>query len=246
MISENELLSLLKLREEKDWLDFKEKWGFYDPQNGRVISHVRDEMVKDILGLANGNSHIIKKTKYLIVGAKDKNFDSDGVRELIDVDYKVPTQSEITNEVNRACSPAIVGIEAEFVEVKNKRIYVVSIPPTFELHETTRELIASSKHSIHTVFMRQDEHIKSASVLDGITIRELKLRHRNETINPSPVKLGAFIGAVVALVFWNGAPHEQKVQNSYSVFIIQVLILLAGALIGAELGYFWREGTAVP
>lgn len=54
-----------------------------------------DELLKDILGLANGNSHFIRKTKYLIIGADNENFDEKGMRVLHDVDYKIPEQSDL-------------------------------------------------------------------------------------------------------------------------------------------------------
>mgnify|MGYP003969917883 CR=1 FL=1 len=124
-IEHDEIINLLGEREETDRLDFKQKWKLFyslsEEGKQKINKKERDELIKDILGLVNGNSHIVKKNKYLIVGADDKAFGDDGSRVLYDVDYRVPTASEITQWVNGACTPSVVGIEADFLTIKEKK-----------------------------------------------------------------------------------------------------------------------------
>lgn len=60
-MDEKMLRSLLREKNETDWLDFKRKWKLYDA-NGTLNTDERDELIKDVLGLANGNSRIVRKT----------------------------------------------------------------------------------------------------------------------------------------------------------------------------------------
>jgi hypothetical protein len=234
------LKNLLRKKEESDWLDFKSKRKLYSADNTLNIEE-RDELIKDVLGLANGNSGIVRKTKYIIIGADDKKFDDKGTRIIYDVDYKVPSQSEITIWVNAACSPSVVGIECDFVPVDNKTLYVITIPPTFELHETIRELNAKGKFSKFTVFMRQDEHTVPASVRDGVTLEQLKILFRQEVANPPAVLFGAIIGAIVGSIFYNAGINATVELNEITGVLITSVIALFGGIIGAEAGWLFRE-----
>ncbi len=243
-MDESLLRSFLKKKEEVDWLDFKSKWKLYSSENELNIAE-RDELIKDVLGLANGNSGTVRKTKYIVIGADDKKFDESGMRVIYDVDYRVPSQSNITKWVNAACSPSVVGIECDFVTLEDKRLYVITIPPTFELHETIRELNAKGKFSKFTVFMRQDEHTVPASVRDGVTLQQLKNLFREETANPPAILFGAMIGAIIATIFYN-AGHRATIElNAITGVFVNILIAIFGGLLGAEAGWIFREGNSI-
>lgn len=247
-MDEKFLRKLLKYNIEPDWLDFKRKLKLYSAEGKLLNTEERDELIKDILGLANGNSQIIRKTKYLIIGADDQEFTEDGLRVRHNVDYQVPTQNEITKWINGACTPAVVGIECDFQEIDNNRLYIITVPPTFDLHETTRELNAKSHHNKHTVFMRQGEHTVPASVRDGIAIQQLKLLHRQETLNPPTITFGAIVSAFIAILFWNTGFNASKslVENQPIVwFIAQVLLILFGGFLGGCAGWAYREFKTV-
>lgn len=242
-MDEKLLRKLLEHNKEPDWLDFKRKLKLYGAE-GKLNTEERDELIKDILGLANGNSRIIRKTKYLIIGADDQEFTADGLRVLHNVDYQVPTQSDIHKWVNGACTPAVVGIECDFAEKDNNKLYIITIPPTFDLHETTHELKAKGYHSKHTVFMRQGEHTVPASVRDGIAIQQLKLLHRQETLNPPTITFGALIGAFMAWYFWNAGFNASKstAENQLLANLIgPVILALVGGFLGGSAGWIYRE-----
>ncbi len=205
----------------------------------------RDEFLKDILGLANGNSHIIRKTKYLIIGADNEKFDDDGCRVLYCVDYKVPSSSEIASWLKDACAPAIVGLECEKVLFKEFELCVISIPPTFNLHETTREFNASGHFQKHVVFMRQDEHTVPASVRDGIAIQPLKYLHRQEISNPPAVWIGGLAGGIAAFITVAAYMNSVNLSASYSETSIRIGYTLFGAFFGGSIGWFIKEGNEI-
>jgi uncharacterized membrane protein YsdA (DUF1294 family) len=240
------LVKFLKKKNELDCFDFKSRWKIYNSNDDNKINiEERDELIKDVLGLANGNGIIVKKTKYLIVGADDKKFDENGMRVLYNVDYRVPSQSEITQWINGACLPSVVGIECEYVSINDKRLYVVTIPPTFGLHETIHELNAKGKFPKFTVFMRQDEHTVPASERDRDAIKQLKFLYRQEIANPPAVLFGAIVGAIIALVFWSMGYDSAKAVNGLTEVAIKCLIIAVGGAFGAEAGYIFREGNTI-
>lgn len=242
-MDKNFLRELLKHKTEADWFDFKLKLKLYDSEEKRINSPARDELIKDILGLANGNTGIIRKNKYLIVGVADTEFTADGLRKLCNVDYRVPTQDEVSQWVNSACTPVVAGLECNFEEIENHNLYVITIPPTFELHETTRDLIAKGRFSKHTVFMRKGSHTEPASIRDGIAIQQLKLLYRQEILNSSMVFWGILSGALIAVLFWNAGYHAaQSLANdgSFSWWMGQVILVIFGAFFGGSASWIWQ------
>ena len=238
------LTKVLRDSKEEDWFDFKSSLKLYQ-SDGKLVERQRDEFLKDILGLANGNSNSIRKTKYLIIGADDKKFDEKGMRVLYDVDYKVPEQSELVKWLQSACSPAVVGISCELVPINGVKLFVITIPPTFDLHETKRELITpNAKFTQYTVFMRQDEHTVPASVREGVTIQQRKLQHRQEISNPPAGWIGALAGGIVALFIGNAKITASQTDIEAAGWIIQVLFAALGVFFGWVTGFVakqWNE-----
>lgn len=243
-MDEKILKRILHERKEQDWFDFKRKLEIYQ-SDGKLVDKQRDELIKDILGLANGNSHIVRKSKYLIIGADNLEFDVNGMRVLYNVDYKVPSQSELMKWLASACAPVIVGLECEMVPFQDINLFVITVPPTFDLHETIRELNASGGHfQKHVVFMRQDEHTVPASVRDGAAIQQRKHLHRQEISNPSAVWIGAISGAIVALIIGGAKITISQTDLSASGWFIQLLFVVLGAFFGGSTGFFskqWNE-----
>ena len=240
-MNEKQLKKMLHEPKEQDWFDFKGKLKLYQ-SDGKLVGQQRDELVKDILGLANGNSHIIRKTKYLIIGADDKKFDENGMRVLHDVDYKVPIQSELAKWLSCACAPAVVGLECELIPFQEVNLFVITIPSTFDLHETTRELITQNGNfQKHTVFMRQDEHTLPASVRDGVTIQQLKHLHRQEISNPASIWIGVIAGGVVAFIIGGAKIKATQITPPIPDGFAQAVFTGLGIFFGAGIGWFARQ-----
>lgn len=236
-MDEKQLKKLLHESNEQDWFDFKAKLKLYQV-DGKPANQPRAEFIKDILGLANGNSHIIRKTKYLIIGVDDKEFDENGMRILHDVGYKVPSQSELVQWLSGTCTPAVVGLERELVLFQGINLLVITIPPTFDLHETTHELVTpKATFQKHTVFMRQGEHTVPASVREGVTIQQLKHLHRQEITNPSSVWIGAIAGGIVAFVFSGALINGLPANLSNNEIFMRSVIISAGVFFGGATGW---------
>ena len=238
-LDEKKLQRLLRMADEQGWLEFKRELKLFS--DGKVVDKARDEFIKDILALANGNSHTIRKTKYIIIGADNKKFDENHERVRYNVDYQVPTQSEIAKWLSKACSPAVVGLECEMVTYKGDFLYVVTIPPTFDLHETTRELNASGgTYREHTVLMRHDEHIFPASVRDGITIQQLKHLYRQEVTNPPSIWIGAIVGGIVGFIISQAKIRAVVLDLPAQENLILTILTASGIFFGASTGMIAR------
>jgi len=117
-------------------LDFKREYKLQskppdevDQQQWKqIVNGQWEELIKDILALTNGNVGTAKDTAYLIIGADDK-LRPDGKRELYDTSYLEITAQQILTKVNAACNPPIPDLHCEFIELEDRKIFVISIPP---------------------------------------------------------------------------------------------------------------------
>lgn len=240
-LEEKKLRKMLRMANEKDWLEFKGKLELFKA-DGKPAEKARDEFIKDILGLANGNSHTIRKTKYLIIGADNSVFDGNGERVRHPIDYRLPTQSEIAKWLKDACTPAVVGLSCEKVIYKDDSLFVITIPPTFDLHETSHELVASGgTFQKYTVFMRQDEHTFPASVRDGVTIQQLKHLHRQEIANPPAIWIGAIAGGIASFVIGGAKIQATQLTAPFSEDLIIIIFTCLGIFFGASTGWIIRQ-----
>lgn len=240
-LEEKKLEKMLRMANEKDWLEFKGKLELFKA-DGKLVDRARDEFIKDILGLANGNSSIIRKTKYLIIGADNLAFDSKGERVCHPLNYRLPTQSEIAKWLKDACLPSVVGLSCETVAYKGEHLFVITIPPTFNLHETARELVASKgTFQKYTVFMRQDEHTVTASVRDGVTIQQLKQLYRQEIANPPAIWIGAITGGIVAFIIGGAKLREINLTVPYSEDVLKAIFTSLGVFFGLSIAWSIRQ-----
>lgn len=226
---------------EKNWLEFKSEYKLFTSE-GNVADKAKDEFIKDILGLANGNSQIIRKTKYLIIGVDDSKFGENHERLIHNIDYPIPTQNDISIWLKDSCTPAIAGIECKELNYTDSKILVIIIPPTFNLHETARDLIASSgRFHKYTVFMRQDENTVPASVRDGITIQQLKFLHRQEISNPRSIFIGLMVGGIISWITANAMVNAKDLPVQFSDKLIISTLTFVGVLMGAMIGLIMQQ-----
>jgi hypothetical protein len=224
-----------KLREllpqrESPILEFKRKLDLYS-EKGEKARRKKDELIKDILSLANGSTITVGETAYLIVGADDE-LSVDGTRQLYDVDGSLPTAADILKIVNEACDPHLQDIECESVEVDGRRLVVITVHPTPHLHETTRRLDTPTRSfSEYTVFVRHNESVAIASTRERDAILKLKQLCFAETRNVSPIPFGIVVGALSSGAI--GASLGKKVVGEDSG---QAIGGIVGALAGGTLG----------
>lgn len=185
-MSPAELQNLLS-KEEHLKLDFKREFKLDDTPPGstpkelwaQYIQGQWDELIKDIIALANGNVGTAGKDGILIIGADDK-LQPDGTRLTYDTNHLKITGEQVLSRVNEACTPPIPNLSCERVETEGKVLLVITIHPSPYLHETSRQLritegtfdkdgtlrhVKSDKrtYSARTAFVRRGESIFPAT-----------------------------------------------------------------------------------
>ena len=187
------LLELLR-KKESPTLEFKQELYLLNDKNPETKKRQKNELIKDVLALANGNSITAGDEAYLIIGA-DNELNSDGERSLYDIGEHSITSKQILDIVNNACEPAIEDIICEQHKVDAKRLLVIIIPPNPHLHETILRLeTPATIYSEHTVFVRHNEGVAIASQKEREAIIQLKHFRFSESSNPPADIFGAIIG----------------------------------------------------
>ncbi|MCB0174374.1 MAG: putative DNA binding domain-containing protein [Anaerolineae bacterium] len=169
------LEQLLREYEPEDLkLDLKQKLHAIHHTDKKVQQAQWNELIKDILALANGNVGTSGQPGYLIIGIADK-LNEYGTRDLYDVGELNVTSTQILHKVNSACSPPLPDLRTKVIEYQRKRILVITIPPTPHLHETTKPLkTPGTTYQEHTVFIRRKEGIGLASTAERQAIQREK------------------------------------------------------------------------
>jgi hypothetical protein len=232
---EDNLLTLLA-RDEGPILEFKVEIHHIDDENEKVRNQQKDEFIKDIIALANGNTVYAGETAYLVLGAENKK-NEDGTRATLDVGNHRLTASRILDIVNSACDPKIEDLDCEELTINGKRLLLVTIQPTPYLHETTRILRPSPKSvfSERTAFIRREQSIGIASQKERETIAQIKRFRFSEKRNPPGVPFGVLLGSFVGSVMgYSVLKNRHKLPDNPDM---SAPAGLAGAIFGATLGW---------
>ena len=235
-------LSQLLLRPEGPTLEFKREWYAIDSRDAEAKSRSRDELVKDVVSLANGSPSTAGDVAYLVIGASDGVGD-DGQRQLFDaIDFEpAGVGRRILGIVSSASSPAFTDITFDVLKVESKRLGVITIHPTAHLHETTRVLRASeATYTQRTAFIRVGDSTMVASSEDREAISRHKRHRSKEYGRVSPVTFGAFLGAVLGatsgatLGRQSGAAFSGRLGYAVAGFVVF-------GLLGLGLGWSTRQ-----
>ena len=147
-------LSELLLQDEGLKLDFKREYqvnkkgpdGFSGEEWAKLRDGQRDELIKDILALTNGNVGTANQPAHLIIGAEDdKRRQPDGTRPLFDVSHLELESTSLISLVNGACHPPLPDLECEKVEIDGTTLVAITIPPSLQVHSTIRVLTPRSR-----------------------------------------------------------------------------------------------------
>lgn len=237
-IMNTEKLEQLLHQKEGPTLDFKRGWYKIDDPKTEVKTRQRDELIKDILSLANGNAASAGEPTYLIVGADDE-LDENGYRSLYDVGNALPTAGQILQIVNAACDPPIENVWCESVELDGKRILVITVPPSPHLHETTRKLETPRRtYTKHVVFVRHNESIAVASAKEREAIRALKKIRFAEMRNAPPILLGACVGAIIGAGMAGASVEELDDSEKINKRVAGGIV---GGFVGGLLGNTYKD-----
>lgn len=235
-----EQLHQLLNQSETAYLDFKRKFKLYH-EDGSHNHLEKDELIKDILALANGNEYIASRDKHLIYGADDRR-QPDTPRQLYNVDTKTPDRTTLLNMINAACRPNLTDINCETITLDQHGLFVITIPPTPHLHEITRHL--KTPHTVfheNTVFMRRHETTGCASTQEREAILRAKRQHFKNNRKVNPIWFGIFNNAVLLGSMAWGQMQDAPNTTLSTKIIIALIIAVIGALTGLALGLAIQE-----
>lgn len=228
---QRDLLEQLLSQQEGVKLEFKrDMYKIYD-KNAEATPREKDEMIKDIISLANGNPSYAGEKGYLIIGVENAIPDN-GARQIHGISGKIPEAKELLQAVNAACDPPISTLICNVMDIDNKKVVVITIPPTPHVHETTRNLkTPKAEHSKHVVFFRIDESIEIASYRDRETLQRLKTAHFVAQRGVPPVLFGSSSGAIIG-----GTVTHTLAQRMTTEPAEKIGWTIGGSIIGGLLG----------
>ncbi len=200
-----ELQELLNKKENLR-LDFKREYKLYDtpPANTdkrKWADYVRgqwDELIKDVIALANGNVGTAGQDGLLIIGVDDE-LPPSGIRHIHDTSQLKITEQQILAKVNSVCDPPLPNLTCERIEIAGKQVIVITIHSSPHFHETSRQLkttkgsfdsLGALRHfeidktySSRTAFVRRGENVFPATDNERGVIRTEKIAHLQQRID---------------------------------------------------------------
>lgn len=249
-MTEEELRNLLS-QPEGSALDFKQEWYQLEGKE-ETPKRQKQELVKDILSLANGNTNTAGQDAYLIIGAADK-FDENGIRPLQDMGELTITNLQIQGWCSPWASPPLSNIRVQAITLNPEAVtlWVITVLATPYLYEA-KQLLKTPKREFteHTVLIRHDAEIKVASTDERAEIMKYKQVKFAERRNVDPVWYGTFVGIIIGgLTGMSFANYQQRRQllphHRLSPVWVNALGFLVGAVLngwgGHSVGYFTRE-----
>jgi hypothetical protein len=251
------LLSL----DESGWLDFKRKMYGVADSKAKHYEWQRNEMVRDILSLANGNTHSAGKPAYLVIGATDERNTANS-RDLLDIGDFTPPKKHVMSWVNAHADPAVEEINTYLIPYQGKRLFVIEILPGRHVHKLKRPLQTDHSKTYHenTVFMRAGDSIITADAKQVQTLERAKKQAHAVNRYVNPIWL---LGIFSALLFGtmtvplNDSPTTQALIQEFGEvnlrLFINVFLAIIMGVVGAAFGWtimqlqdariFWIRAT---
>lgn len=161
-MNEFELREILR-QPEGPKLEFKQSFYQIHASDPKQCNREWGELVKDILALANGNIGFASQKGYLIIGVGD-SLDSSGNRSLHSCEHVTLDRQQILRKVNGYCNPPLSNIDIDWIDIDNCKIIVITIPVTYDLHETTKDLQTKNRvFPERVIFIRRGDDVCNAS-----------------------------------------------------------------------------------
>lgn len=160
----DELNALIQTREPEGLkIDFKEKFYEVIHSDSKVSNNHWNELIKDVLALANGNIGTSGKDGFLVIGIADK-LNSAGTREVFDIPNIPVTAKQILDRVNSVSKSQLPDLHLETMVFQEKNIWIIRIPPSPYLYEISKPLVTfNSTYPENSVFVRRKDGIGIAS-----------------------------------------------------------------------------------
>jgi len=141
-------------------VDFKREWYWNNNMPNNIKEVQKNELVKDLIALTNGDVYSTDKTAYLIIGIDDET------REPYDFDKSVvlpldKLKQQLLTLLNNYAQPEFLALDIEFVD----EALVISIPPRGSLISLSKDLKLKNNNTDKkgTTYYRVGEDIRVAS-----------------------------------------------------------------------------------
>ena len=148
---------------------------------------------------------------------------------------KLPTERNIRDWVDAACDTPL-DIECFQEKIDGKNLFIISIPPSPYLRETTKQLETPSQtFSQHVSLIRHNESIFPASKKERDVIRNAKEKYFASQQQVPAKFLGAILGIFLGGAFYGPNTEKLGIQGWLAV-IGTIVSLCVGAGTGWVLG----------
>jgi len=141
-------------------VDFKREWYWNDNMPNNIKELHKNELVKDIIALTNGDVYSTDKTAYLIIGIDDEtrdiyNFDKTTVLPLDKL------KQQLLTLLNNYAQPEFLALDIELVD----EVLIISVPPRGSLISLSKDLKLKNNNTDKkgTTYYRVGEDIRVAS-----------------------------------------------------------------------------------
>ena len=141
-------------------VDFKRQWYWNDKMPNNIKETHKNELVKDLIALTNGDVYSIDKTAYLIIGIDDNtreiyNFDKSTILPLDKL------KQQLLTLLNNYAQPEFLALDMELVD----EVLIISIPPRGSLISLSKDLKLKNNNTDRkgTTYYRVGEDIRVAS-----------------------------------------------------------------------------------
>jgi len=155
-----EELNILITQWENAKVDFKREWYWNDNMPNNIKEINKNELVKDLMALTNGDVYSTDKTAYLIIGIDDDT------KEPYDFNKSTifpldKLKQQILTLLNNYAQPEFLALDIEFVD----DVLVISIPPRGSLISLSKDLKLKNNNTDKkgTTYYRIGEDIRVAS-----------------------------------------------------------------------------------
>ena len=141
-------------------VDFKQEWYWNDNMPNNIKEVQKNELIKDIIALTNGDVYSTDKTSYLIIGV------TDDTREIYDFDKSIilpldKLRQQLLTSLNNYAQSEFLTLYIELVD----DVLVISIPPRGSLISLSKDLKLKNNNTDKkgTTYYRIGEDIRVAS-----------------------------------------------------------------------------------
>lgn len=151
-------------------VDFKREWYWNNKTPKHQKSKNKEEFVKDIVALTNGDKFTASETAYLIIGI------TDDTKEVYDFDKSAlesleKMKQELFNFINNYAQPRIIDLNLEWVNIENTRVLVISVLPQDSVISLVKNI---NKYHQGTTLFRIGEDVKVPTADEIIQLQEAK------------------------------------------------------------------------